>query len=152
MTDYMRELAAALETWRTGQGLGSTGVRMVELHLNDRHDEHPPVHAALQELTTDNLRYMRTTATWSSPATNCDSRPTRLITNQAEELAATVAEVVLDDAASDEVVWVPAYPDSLFRGTGRGNVEAIRFASPDHEALDQDDATLVGNPVRVGVA
>uniref|UniRef100_UPI003F4918A2 hypothetical protein n=1 Tax=Amycolatopsis sp. CA-096443 TaxID=3239919 RepID=UPI003F4918A2 len=75
------------------------------------------------------------------------------ITNQAEELAATVAETLLDGAASDAVTWVLAYPDGLFGGTGRGDIEAVRFTKPfaepewefpDHDRLE----ALAGGPVK----
>lgn len=75
------------------------------------------------------------------------------ITNQAEELAATVAEVLLDNAPHDTVTWVLAYPDGLFGGTARGDVEAVRFGTPfanpewDHINHDKLEA-LTGGPVK----
>jgi hypothetical protein len=74
------------------------------------------------------------------------------ITNQAEELAATVAQVLLDGAAHDSVIWVLAYPDGLF-GSSRGNTQVVRFRAPfadptwefiDHEQLE----ALAGGPVK----
>ncbi|MET9260275.1 hypothetical protein [Amycolatopsis sp. NPDC004079] len=75
------------------------------------------------------------------------------ITNQAEELAATVAESMLGGAASDAVTWVLAYPDGLFGGTGRGEVEAVcftkPFAEPSWDFLDHDRLeALAGGPVK----
>lgn len=58
MTDYMGEVAAALGSWLNSQDLGSAGVRMVDLHLSDRYGGHPTMDVELQELTSDNLRYL----------------------------------------------------------------------------------------------
>lgn len=54
----MGELAAALGAWLNSQDLGSAGVRMVDLQLRDRYGEHAPMDVQLQEVISDNLRYL----------------------------------------------------------------------------------------------
>jgi hypothetical protein len=54
------------------------------------------------------------------------------ITNEVEEVAATIAAVLLAGAAHDSVTWVQLYPDEALSISQSADLKLVRFESPFH--------------------